>query len=123
IDENNFPGFIRGLESTNHVLIYTETFNEDNMCFIVEQSLDNRPDQIRKLLEAILTPYDKDDYEEELKVTEYIIILSPSVIPFEWNGKVMATSLGKLNIELKNHHTRLVADGAYTRLQACKQKF
>ncbi|CAJ0646638.1 10572_t:CDS:2 [Entrophospora sp. SA101] len=110
------------LENTNHVLVYPDTFNEDNVCFIVEQSLYNRSEQIQKLLKVILTPYEKDDHEEELKGAEYILVLSPRV-PFEWNGSIMVVSLGNLNIELKNHHTRLVANGSYTRLQACKQKF
>ncbi|CAJ0752959.1 21621_t:CDS:10 [Entrophospora sp. SA101] len=122
IDDNNFPYFIKDLENTNHVLVYPDTFNEDNVCFIVEQSLYNRSEQIQKLLKVILTPYEKDDHEEELKGAEYILVLSPRV-PFEWNGSIMVVSLGNLNIELKNHHTRLVANGSYTRLQACKQKF
>ncbi|CAJ0746816.1 13998_t:CDS:2, partial [Entrophospora sp. SA101] len=88
IDDNNFPYFIKDLENTNHVLVYPDTFNEDNVCFIVEQSLYNRSEQIQKLLKVILTPYEKDDHEEELKGAEYILVLSPRV-PFEWNGSIM----------------------------------
>ncbi|CAH1766854.1 11183_t:CDS:2, partial [Entrophospora sp. SA101] len=122
IDDDNFPSFIKSLENTNHVLIYPDTFTEDNICFIAEQSLNDRPEQIKKLLESILTPYDKLNYEEELKDTEYVLILSPRV-SFEWNGPIMTTSFGQLNIELRNHRTRLVANGSYARLQACKQRF
>jgi hypothetical protein len=44
-------------------------------------------------------------------------------LPFEWHGPVMMVSFGQLNIELRNHHTRLVANGSFTRLQKCKLKF
>ncbi|CAJ0850724.1 20942_t:CDS:2 [Entrophospora sp. SA101] len=124
IDDDTFPNFIKNLEHTNHVLVYPDTFNEDNVCFIVEQSLKDRQEQIQKLLKAILTPYDQlnSDHEEELNGTEYILILSPRV-SFEWNGPIMMVSLGQLNIELKSYRVRLVANGGNTRLQACKQRF
>nr|CAG8433886.1 8256_t:CDS:2 [Entrophospora candida] len=124
IDDDTFPNFIKNLEHTNHVLVYPDTFNEDNVCFIVEQSLKDRQEQIQKLLKAILTPYDQlnSDHEEELNGTEYILILSPRV-SFEWNGPIMMVSLGQLNIELKSYRVRLVANGGSTRLQACKQRF
>jgi len=122
IDDDNFPSFIKSLENTNHVLVYPDTFTENNICFIVEQSLNDQPEQIKRLLESILTPYDKLNYEEESKDAEYVLILSPRV-SFEWNGPIMTTSFGQLNIELRNHRTRLVANGSYARLQACKQRF
>ncbi|CAG8493391.1 7861_t:CDS:2, partial [Cetraspora pellucida] len=132
IDDTNYPSFIEGLERTNHVLVYPDTFNDDGVCFIVEPSLHDRPEQIQKLLKSVLASYDKrpddkkpddkrPDDDSEIKGLEYVVILSPRV-SFEWNGVVMAVSMEQFNLDLKPHHTRLVADGAY-RLQACKQRF
>ncbi|KAF0464858.1 MAP kinase kinase kinase wis4 [Gigaspora margarita] len=122
IDDMNYPSFIEGLERTNHVLVYPDTFDDDGVCFIVEPSLHDRPEQIQKLLKSVLASFDKrPDDDCELKSLEYVIILSPRVT-FEWNGLVMVVSMEKFNLDLKTHHTRLVADGAY-RLQACKQRF
>ncbi|CAG8649217.1 10515_t:CDS:2, partial [Dentiscutata heterogama] len=138
IDDMNYPSFIEGLERTNHVLVYPDTFDDDGVCFIVEPSLHDRPEQIKKLLKSVLASYDKrpddkrpdddkkpddkrPDDDIELKGLEYVIILSPR-ITFEWNGLVMVVSMEQFNLDLKTHHTRLVADGAY-RLQACKQRF
>jgi mitogen-activated protein kinase kinase kinase len=102
--------------------VYPDTYEADGVCFIVERSLHNRPQQIQKLLTSVLT-FEKrqDNYDEELKGTEYVLVLSPRV-QFEWNGLNMVESMEQLNIELKAHRIRLVS-GAYPRLQACKQRF
>ncbi|CAB4376080.1 unnamed protein product [Rhizophagus irregularis] len=122
IDDNNYQAFIKGLEHTSHVLVYPDTYESDGVCFIVERTLHNRPQQIQKLLTSVLTSEKRqDNYDEELIGTEYVLILSPRV-QFEWNGLNMVESMEQLNIELKTHRIRLVS-GAYPRLQACKQRF
>ncbi|CAG8562632.1 3453_t:CDS:2, partial [Ambispora leptoticha] len=111
------------LERTNHVLVYPDTFEENGVCIVVEPSLEDDPEMIRKLLKAVFPLYVKQpDNDEELEDLKYLLILSPRV-PFEWNGPYVNISLEGINIELKSHRTRLVADAAYPRLQACKQKF
>jgi mitogen-activated protein kinase kinase kinase len=122
IDDSNYQAFIKGLEQTAHVLVYPDTYESDGVCFIVERTLHNRPQQIQKLLTSVLTSEKRqDNYDEELIGTEYVLILSPRV-QFEWNGLNMVESMEQLNIELKTHRIRLVS-GAYPRLQACKQRF
>src|SRR6266542_4655686 len=120
IDDNNYQAFIDGLEQTNHVLVYPSTFEVDGICFIVEPSLQDQPEQIHKLLTSVLTSYEKrqDNYDDELKGIEYVLILSPRV-QFVWKGHNQAVHMEQLSIELKTPRTRLVADGAYPRLQAC----
>ncbi|CAG8555657.1 6742_t:CDS:2 [Acaulospora morrowiae] len=125
IDDTNYPAFIEGLERTDHVLVYSNTFEENGVCLIVEQSLYDQQDQIRKLLKAVLTPYekDKDDFDNEVQGLQYVLLLSPRV-PIEWNGPVMEMSMDQINIDLKTHRTRLVADGSsYSRLHECKKRF
>ncbi|GBB83773.1 hypothetical protein RclHR1_10440006 [Rhizophagus clarus] len=122
IDDSNYQAFIKGLEQTAHVLVYPDTYDFDGVCFIVERTLHNRPQQIQKLLTSVLTSEKRqDNHDEELIGTEYVLILSPRV-QFEWNGLNMVESMEQLNIELKTHRIRLVS-GAYPRLQACKQRF
>ncbi|CAG8516458.1 1680_t:CDS:2 [Funneliformis caledonium] len=124
IDDNNYQAFIDGLERTGHVLVYPSTFEVDGVCFIVEPSLQDRPQQIHKLLTSVLTSYEKgqDNFDDELKGLEYVLILSPRV-EFVWKGHNQAVDMEQLSIDLKTPRTRLVADGAYPRLQACKQHF
>ncbi|CAG8474149.1 6857_t:CDS:2 [Ambispora gerdemannii] len=124
IDDANYPAFIEALERSNHVLVYPDTFEENGVCIVVDPSLECQPEMIRKLLKAVFPLYEKqpDNHDEELEDLKYLLILSPRV-PFEWNGPYVNISLEGINIELKNHRTRLVADAAYPRLQACRQKF
>jgi len=104
--------------------VYPSTFEVDGICFIVEPSLQDQPEQIHKLLTSVLTSYEKrqDNYDDELKGIEYVLILSPRV-QFVWKGHNQAVHMEQLSIDLKTPRTRLVADGAYPRLQACKQRF
>ncbi|KAG9303282.1 hypothetical protein G9A89_013608 [Geosiphon pyriformis] len=124
VDDGNYPAFIEALEHSNHILVYPDTFEEDGVCIIVESSLQNQPDIIRRTLQAVFPLYDtpQDNNEEELQDLKYIIILSPRV-SFEWNGPYMNISMEGVGVELKGHRTRLVADAAYLRLKECKQKF
>ncbi|CAG8493723.1 12939_t:CDS:2 [Acaulospora colombiana] len=123
IDDANYPAFIEGLERTSHVLVCSNTFDEDGVYLIVEPSLYGRHDQIQRLLEAVFTPDDEmsDDFGDELRELQYVLLLSPRV-PFQWNGSIMEMPMEQINIDLKAHRTRLVADGSF-RLTECKKQF
>ncbi|CAG8546708.1 956_t:CDS:2 [Diversispora eburnea] len=124
IDDANFSAFIQGLECTDHALVYPPSYEDEGICFIISPSLYDREDQIKKLLEIVISPYEEnqDNYEEESQGLEYVILLSPRV-SFEWSGPIINMSLDNINLDLKSHRIRLIVDGSYTKLQACKQRF
>ncbi|KZS93229.1 hypothetical protein SISNIDRAFT_549623 [Sistotremastrum niveocremeum HHB9708] len=138
--------FINQLVTSDHFLIYTQTFEEEGTYIIAHRSLKDRPDIIRKVFkrsfhvdeiwqseyksatlrdqpEEVESGEDGEEEEEsEENEAGYILLLSPTE-RFLWHGLVLMLELPKIDFELKEKRIRLIADGAQSRLALAKQTF
>lgn len=130
--------FIAALVTTDHFLVYTQTYEEDGTYIIAPNALRDRPDAIRRILlesfhvnETIsdddlplpasdhVAEYADSDEDEE---AEYLLLLSPRDA-FIWNGLVLMLELPRVELDMKDNRVRLVADGTMRRLALAKQQF
>ncbi|KAI0047809.1 kinase [Auriscalpium vulgare] len=126
--------FIAQLVETDHLLVYTQSFEEDGTYIVASPSLRAHPDYIRRMvMEAfhvtefiaddgrkVVDIYDLEaDYPDE---ADYLLILSPRE-RFVWNGLVFMLDIPKIDLDLKDNRVRLIADGALHRLLLAKQEF
>ncbi|KAF8446217.1 kinase [Boletus edulis BED1] len=130
--------FITSLVTTDHLLVYTQTYEEDGTYIIASSALRDRPDAIRRILlesfhvnEAVtdedlplpvvdnVAEYADSDEDEG---AEYLLLLSPRDA-FIWNGLVLMLELPKIELDMKDNRARLVADGTMRRLALAKQQF
>ncbi|EGO02713.1 hypothetical protein SERLA73DRAFT_102617 [Serpula lacrymans var. lacrymans S7.3] len=126
--------FISMLVATDHVLVYTQTYEEDGTYIVAPNVLRDRPDAIRRILlesfhvNEIMTDdgipvMDNPDFiENDYDEAGYLLVLSPRS-QFLWNGLVLMLELPKIDLDLKDNRVRLVADGPQRRLAIAKQQF
>ncbi|TDL28867.1 hypothetical protein BD410DRAFT_760578 [Rickenella mellea] len=136
LENVNLDLFIAGLIETDHVLVYTQSFEEEGTYIVASRALRDRPETIRRILRdayhvnelwgdgyRIARPdgtsdQDDDEYED----SGYLLILSPRS-RFLWNGLVLVLPLSRIDFELKDNRVRIVADGPHLRLGLAKQLF
>lgn len=124
--------FIEALVETDHCLVYTQTWEEDGTYIIVDQSLRERPEFIRRIMmEAFhVTEADEDMWfmdaaDPELDQDEdgsYVLVLSPRQ-RFLWNGLVLMLQIPKFDLRVADNRVRLIADGPINRLALAKRQF
>ncbi|KIK99776.1 hypothetical protein PAXRUDRAFT_822393 [Paxillus rubicundulus Ve08.2h10] len=130
--------FIEALIATDHLLVYTQTYEEDGTYIVASSALRDRPDAIRRILlesfhvnevitdEGVPLPVvdTNDDYADtdEEDDSEYLLLLSPRN-QFIWNGLVLMLELPKIELDMRDNRVRLVADGTQRRLVFAKQQF
>lgn len=121
--------FVNGLVETNHFLIYTGTFEKEGIYLVGGPSLMQRPDLVADLLLKCFHLETQPDYEPPKRTAanrdedselnnggeysdypHYILILSPRD-PFMWTGQVMNLDLPKVDLDVRDHRVRLVAQG------------
>lgn len=129
--------FIAALVATDHVLVYTQTYEEDGTYIIASGALRDRPEAIHRILlesfhvNEIINDEDlplpivdnvaeyADSEEDE---AEYLLLLSPRNL-FIWNGLVLMLELPRIELDMRDNRARLVADGTMRRLAFAKQQF
>ncbi|KAI0053204.1 kinase [Auriscalpium vulgare] len=126
--------FIAQLVETDHILVYTQTFEEEGTYIVASPSLRDHPDYIRRMvMEAfhvtefveedgrkVVDIYDlEEDYPED---AGYLLLLSPRE-RFLWNGVVLMLDIPKVELGLMDDRVRLVADGGMQRLLIAKEEF
>ena len=126
--------FIAQLVATDHLLVYTKSFEEDGTYVIASGVLAQQPDTIRRLLEEafhvneILTDDGvhmdtyNDPSDDEYERVGYLLLLSPRS-QFLWNGLVLLLDIVKVELDMKDNRIRLIADGPQRRLALAKQQF
>ena len=126
--------FIAQLVATDHLLVYTKSFEEDGTYVIASGVLAQQPDTIRRLLEEafhvneILTDDGvhmdtyNDPSDDEYERVGYLLLLSPRS-QFLWNGLVLLLDIPKVELDMKDNRIRLIADGPQRRLALAKQQF
>ena len=135
LDDVPLDEFISLLVTSDHFLVYTHSLEEDGIYIIASQSLFDRPELIRKILEEAFQVDDVINEEDghhdaihpESRIQNpedagYLLVLSPQT-HFLWNGRVMVLSLPKVPLETKDNRVRLIADGPQKRLTLAKQVF
>jgi mitogen-activated protein kinase kinase kinase len=125
------------LVETDHLLVYTQTYEEDGTYIIAPHSLKERPHTIRRLVTEAFQVYEifteegsrlinsgelRGDEDEEEEEVPYILILSPRT-QFVWNGLVLMLEVPKIDLDLEDNRCRLVADGVGNRLETAKEDF
>ncbi|KAF9229605.1 kinase [Gyrodon lividus] len=130
--------FIAALIATDHLLVYTQTYEEDGTYIVASNALRDRPDAIRRILlesfhvnevitdEGVPLPVVDNNAEyadsDEDEDSEYLLLLSPRNL-FIWNGLVLMLELPRIELDMKDNRVRLVADGTQRRLGFAKQQF
>ncbi|KAK1216773.1 Suppressor of Sensor Kinase (SLN1) [Marasmius sp. AFHP31] len=126
-----FDQFVECLVTTNHVLVYTSTYEEEGVYIIASGSLMDRPNDVKRILTEVfqVNPHDRElhppGYYPGYGDSQYVLILSPRS-HFYWplqTGRVMVLDVPKLNLEMKDDRVRLVADGPEQQLEVAKQIF
>src|ERR1700722_12274318 len=127
--------FMTCLVSTDHFLVYTQSFEEDGTYIVAPSVLRDRPATIRRMLteafhvNEVVTgegirvasnDFLEEDYEYD--VGGYLLLLSPRS-HFLWNGLVLMLEIPKIELDLKDNRIRLIADGPQRRLALAKQCF
>jgi mitogen-activated protein kinase kinase kinase len=127
--------FIAALVATDHILVYTHSFEEEGTYIVAPSVLRERPATIRRMLSEAFhvnevvtddgvrvtsTDFLEEDYDYE--VGGYLLLLSPRT-QFLWNGLVLLLDIKKIDFDLKDNRVRLVADGPQRRLALAKQCF
>lgn len=124
--------FIAILVETDHILVYTQSFEEDGTYIIAPHTLRDHPEVIRRMLMEAFHVNEIDDGswlmdsgepdQDEDEEPGYLLILSPR-IRFLWNGLVLMLQIPKFDLDLKDNRVRLIADGSQHRLASAKQHF
>ncbi|KAH9947950.1 kinase [Amylocystis lapponica] len=132
LENASFHHFIAALVETDHLLVYTQTFEAEGTYIIATPSLRDYPDAIRRMLmEAFhvseidegswLMEHGDPDVDEQEEV-RYLLILSPRT-RFLWNGLVLMLEIPIFDLDLKDNRVRLIADGSQHRLAYAKRQF
>lgn len=124
--------FIATLVETDHVLVYTQSFEEDGTYIVAPRHLRDRSDTIRRLLVEAFHVNEVDEVswlmesgnplQEEDEEVGYLLVLSPRT-RFLWNGLVLMLELPKMDLDLKDNRVRLIADGTSQRLALARRQF
>lgn len=124
--------FIAALIASDHLLVYTRTYEEEGTYIIASGALRDRVDAIRRmLLESfsvnegadVLSAGDAEDADsDDDEEAEYLLLLSPREV-FVWHGRVLVLDLPKIDFDMKDNRVRLVADGTQRRLAIAKEQF
>lgn len=124
--------FITCLVESDHFLVYTHCLEEEGIYVVAPATLSHRPDAIRRLLiEAFhVDEITNDDgtrlagnsefLGNEYDEAQYLLVLSPRD-HFLWNGRVQLLRMSPLDLDPKDNHVRLIADGPQRRLLLAKQ--
>jgi mitogen-activated protein kinase kinase kinase len=134
IEQFPLDQLIEILVTTDHCLVYTHALEEDGIYVIASPTLQDRPHAVRRILSEAFhvnevlsddgthlagnTELLGDEYDE----SQYLLVLSPES-HFLWNGRVMMVNMAPLDLEAKENHIRLIADGPQRRLLLAKQVF
>ncbi|KAJ2933554.1 hypothetical protein H1R20_g3478, partial [Candolleomyces eurysporus] len=133
IDDVPLDQLINLLVMSDHVLVYTQSLEEEGTYVIASGSLADRPDYIRRILtEAFhVEEISNDDGTRVMGIdylasdsdaAGYLLLLTPEN-QFIWHGKVVLLSLPRLQLDTQEGHIRLIADGPQRRLAFAKQIF
>lgn len=129
LDNVNLDSFINVLVDTDHVLVYTQSFEEDGIYVVIEKSLKDRPHLVRQMLMRAFSPrvtspgdHAYEDVEDDLDDASYLLVLSPCQ-RFLWQGAVLLLEIPKIELDVRDRRLRLVANGAHGRLAQAKQLF
>ena len=143
LENVQMDAFIACLVDTDHILVYTQSFEEEGTYIIASRGLKDSPDVIAQILQdpfhvnevwvggyrsvkqAPVNDSPADEYEEEEVQYDncgYLLILSPRV-KFFWNGQVLMLPLPRINLDLEDNIVRLIADGPRERLGMAKGTF
>lgn len=128
--------FIATLVETDHILVYTQTYEEDATYIVVPHTLRERPNTIRRLISEAFQVHEawteegirivsSDEHEEDFDPDEevpYLLVLSPRS-QFLWNGLVLMLEIPKIELDLEDNRVRLIADRSQRRLAAAKEQF
>jgi mitogen-activated protein kinase kinase kinase len=129
--------FIATLVETDHILVYTQTYEEDSTYIIAPHILRDRPDTIRRLVTEAFQVHEvfteegtrivstgEQDEEDDIADDDvpYILVLSPRS-QFLWNGLVLMLEVPKIDLDLDDNTVRLIADGSHRRLAMAKEQF
>lgn len=124
--------FITSLVETDHLLVYTQTFEDDSIYIIASPSLRDQHDLIRHMLMDAFHVNEGDEgtwlmesgepTQDEEEDADYLLILSPTT-RFLWSGFVLMLPVPKLDLKLADDRVRLVADGSQHRLALAKRTF
>lgn len=119
------------LVETDHLLVYTQTFEEGGTYIIAPPTLREHPEVIRRLL---FEAFHVQEYEENSWLQDngdgesdvdpsavYLLALSPRN-PFTWNGLVLMLQLPQLDLQLDDNRVRLIAEGI-NGLESAKRQF
>ncbi|XP_006454607.1 hypothetical protein AGABI2DRAFT_214884 [Agaricus bisporus var. bisporus H97] len=125
--------FINTLVATNHILVYTQTMEEDGYYVVASNSLYNRPEVIKRILSEAFQ-VDEVTNTDGIRVAEtagyvgqefddarYLLILTPES-QFLWSGRVVVIPTS-FNLDVKENRVRLIADGPQRRLNLAKKAF
>ena len=121
------------LMDTDHILVYTYTFEEDGTYVIIDPSLKDRPDIVRRMLTQAYAIQNRPrtdgidiaenlEYDDNVPEDAYLLILTPCE-RFLWQGALQFTDIPKMDLDLKDRRLRLVANGPHSRLARAKQAF
>ncbi|KZV93915.1 hypothetical protein EXIGLDRAFT_30347 [Exidia glandulosa HHB12029] len=125
LENVDLDSFINALVDTEHVLVYTQSFEEDGTYVVIEKSLKDRPHIVRRMLTRAFSPkgpgasaYDSEDLDD----TTYLLVFSPCR-RFLWQSAVLLVDIPKIELGMRDHRLRLVASGAHGHLARAKQLF
>jgi len=115
-------------------LVYTHSLEEEGIYVIAPINLYGRLEAIRRLLTQAFhvdeitnddgtrlagnTEFLGHEYDE----AQYLLVLSPRD-HFLWNGRVQLVNVPHLELDTKDNHVRLIADGPQRRFLLAKQVF
>jgi mitogen-activated protein kinase kinase kinase len=130
--------FINKLVATEHILVYTKSFEEHGLYVVAHPSLQDRPEMVKEMMrkafhvhELAHTPQfptsTSDDPDGKASGdgdfdSTYLLLLSPTD-QFLWRGQVMILEETKVGHHLQPNRVRLIADGPQTRLALAKEAF
>lgn len=129
--------FIATLVETDHILVYTQTYEEDSTYIVAPHILRDRPDTIRRLMTEAFQVHEEfteegtrivssgEGEDEDVHADEdvpYLLVLSPRS-QFLWNGLVLMLEIPKIELDLEDNTVRLIADGSHRRLAMAKEQF
>ena len=135
----DFESFLSGLYASGHFLVFTSVFEDDSTFIVADPSLRNRPELIRSLLSRAFT-YDRkkrkshrasaaqldgseeDEQDDPRDQASYLLIMTPSQ-KFFWQGSFMHIPVDWVELDMRDHRVRLIAEGPASRLAAAKDRF
>ncbi|KAK9451705.1 uncharacterized protein V1518DRAFT_409305 [Limtongia smithiae] len=115
LDVAQTPRLLDKLVASGHFLVKSPVLMSQNIYMFGSNSLISQSDYIRDILRPFLRRPEPDDYS-------YILIMVSSE-PLQWRGASVDIDVPELQLDLKPGRLRLVADGAVSRLVACRNIF